>query len=171
MFWPFNLIWPWKKDTSELGPKEGPSPAEVILEVQEAKDEVGESLRDVFLTAAKEAAAERAKLEADLLSSGKLQKYLRSAMKYMASEVHKKDSYDFFLMGHHNLDIPAPVFGEFAQIFLKIAKEFKIQASLTGEYIRVDKGPLLKAIKELMPETPALDLTVLRESLRQGPYR
>lgn len=161
-------MWPFTKKKKV----EEPSPAEVILEVQDAPvSDPHEDLKQVFVEAAKQAAAERAKLEAELLSSGKLQKYLKSTMKYMANEVHKKDSYDFFLMGHHNLDIPAPVFGEFANLFLKIAKEFKIQASLTGEYIRIDKAPLLKVIKELMPESPPVDMTALRDSMRQGPYR
>ncbi len=119
-------MWPFTRKK-----KQEPVPAEVILEVQEAKDEVGADLRDVFLTAAREAAEERAKLERELLSSGKLQKYLRSTMKYMAQEVHKKNSYNFFLIAHHNVDVPSAVFGEFARIFLRIVQEFKIQASLT----------------------------------------
>lgn len=160
MFWPFNR----KK-------KEEPTPAEVILEVQEAKDEVGQDLRQVFLDAARQAAEERARLETELLSSGKLQKYLKSTMKYMAEQVHNGDSYSFFLMSHHNLDVPSSVWSEYTRVFLKIAMEFKIQAVVTGEYIKVEKGPLLKAIKELMPEPAPVDLSALRESLRQGPYR
>lgn len=159
MFWPFNRK------------KQGPTPAEVILEVQDAKEDVGLSLRDVFLSAAKQAAVERAKLEADLLSSGKLQGYLKNTMKYMAQEVHNGDSYGFFLVGHHHIDVPKSVWGEFTRVFLKIAKEFKIEATITGEYVRVEKAPLIKAIKELMPEPPPVDMTALRESMRQGPYR
>src|SRR5579864_5299535 len=160
-------MWPFTRKSKQTEP----TPAEVILEVQDDKDAVAQDLRTVFLDAAKQAAAERAKLEADLLSSGKLQKYLKSTMVYMAKEVHKKDGYNFMLISANNADVPSAVFGEYARIFLKIAMEFKIQASLTGEYIKVEKEPLLKAIKELMPETSALDLTALRESMRQGPYR
>jgi hypothetical protein len=158
-------MWPFTKR------KKDPVPAEVILEVQDAKDEVGQDLRSVFLDAARQAAEERSRLEADLLSSGKLQKYLKSTMKYMAQEVHNGEHYNFFLMSAHNLDVPSSVWAEYTRVFLKIAMEFKIQASVTGQYIKVEKEPLLKAIKELMPEPPPLDLSVLRDSLRQGPYR
>lgn len=159
-----------KKEVKQLPPGE-PSAAEIILEVQDVKNEVGQDLRDVFLSAAREAAEERAKLEADLLSSGKLQKYLKNTMKYMAQQVHNGDSYSFFLMSHHNLDVPASVWSEYTRVFIKIAMEFKIQAVVTGDYIRIEKEPLLKVIKELMPESPPIDLSALRESLRQGPYR
>jgi hypothetical protein len=160
--WPFTIK------------KRKPVPAEVILEVQDAKDEIGQDLRSIFLDAAKQAAEERAKLEADLLSSGKLQKYLKNTMKYMGEKVHKKDSYGFFLMSARDLDVPLEVWAEYTRIFLKIAAEVKIPASITdghNDYIRVDREPLLKIITELMPETPPVDLIALRESLRTGSYR
>lgn len=166
MWWPFNLIWPDEPEKQET------TPADEILEVHIPDgDDPAADLKRVFIDAAQQAATERAKLERDLLSSGKLQKYLKNTMKYMAGEYHKKDSYDFFLMGAYNLDVPEAVWNEYTSIFLKIAKEFKLQCSITGNYIRVERGPLRKVLDDLMPETPPLDLTALRDSLKQGPYR
>lgn len=162
MMWPFNLIWPNKPE---------PTPAEVILEVQDAKDEVGQDLRQVFLEAAKQAAEERAALEKELLNNGKLQQYLRSTIKYIASELLKQDSYDFMLVGYSNCGVAASVFDDYAAIFLKIAKEFGIEATISGNYIKVDKASVKKALSELMPPTPPLDMEKLRGVLRTGPYR
>ncbi len=144
--------------------------AEEELVVTE-KDLVTEDLKACFLEAAKQAAEERAKVEAELLASGKMRQYIKNTLKYMAKECIKQDAYDFILISHHNVDVPNQVWGTYMEVFMKIAKEFGIEASLTGEYIKVIKKSVLKTFDGMIPPPPAPDMTALRELLRTGPYR
>jgi hypothetical protein len=137
------------------------------MEVTEPVDD----LKIVFLEAARQAADERAKAQAELLSSGKLQVYIKNTLKYMAKELMKLDSYDFMLISYHDVDCPEAVFMDYAATFVAIAGEFGIKANITGTHIRIDKPSLKKVFEGLVPPPPPPDMSTLREMLRQGPYR
>lgn len=164
MIWPFNLIWPKK-------PELVTTPAQVILEVQDAKEDVANDLRNVFLEATKQAAVERAQLEAQLLNNGKLAEYLRSTIRHLASELLKHDTSEEILLGHYDCKVPESVFADYCELFLKIGKEFGLGVRLSGKYIWINRASAKKILSNLMPDTPRPDMEKLREVLRQGPYR
>lgn len=130
-----------------------------------------ESLRDIFISAVKDAAAEKRKAEKDLLSSMHFQKYIKSTINYIATSINT-ESNSYFLVSALDVDVPPVIWITFMETFIKLSKEFGMDISIYNSYMRLEKSSAQKAINQLMSETLSIDYTELSEPSGSGkPYR
>lgn len=171
-------MWKWLEGLFS-SPKPEPQP-EPLVEIDEPeplppsmtqRDLVLQNLKVVARDTIREMAEEQARREAELLASGKLQQLVQTALKYIAKELQKTESYDFILIHDNNVGIQKDSWEAFKKIILiPLLKEFDIPATDNGEYIKVDKAPVRRALSKMLP--PAMDIDEsMRELLHTGVYR
>lgn len=169
-------MWKWLQDLFG-SPQPEPQPTvEIDLPEQlpasmTQRDMVIQSLKVVAADTIREMAEEQARKEAELLASGKLQQLVQTALKYLAKELQKDESYDFILVHDNNVGLKESTWTAFKKIiFIPLLKEFDIPASDQGTYVKVDKAPLRKALSKMLPSAMEIDES-MRELLHTGVYR
>lgn len=157
----FSFFWLKEKKLLPVqSPTSGPYRTAVIndaapplmVEVEEKpKPSFMEEIRGVFYEAANELALEKAKAEADMLDSGKLQQYIKTTFKYLAGKVREKES-GSILISARNAEVPEAVWDTFRDIFIRLSKEMGIKMDTYQEYLATDSDTLKKLLNSIQPQ-------------------
>lgn len=134
------------------------------------KKEEPKDLKTVFIEVVQERQQELRR-NRELLDDAKLARLIRKTIKYLVTEMSKKDDkYSFVLIHDSSVGLDTDVFNTYCKIFRGVCKELDITVEIESSYMKVEKRDMQRAFDKITQGGIDIDERT-RAMLSQGIYR